>query len=266
LNSIIHKGKLVPDYLIHKLTAKSSVGHGVHSPFVYNFIREVIRENNEITPPSIIEKIHQDNLNSNIPISIQTLGAKSISLSENSKLGSVVRLSSVTPKIGKLLYRISHWVNPRYILEIGTSVGISTMYIAAATPFAKITTLEGNPDKIEQALKNFSLSSLNNITLIEGDFNLTLNMALSSQPRLDMVFFDGNHQTEPTLHYFKQCLELSHDKSVFIFDDIRWSKEMFNTWQIIKGHKSVSISIDLFNMGILFFREGISKQHFKVNF
>lgn len=266
MNSIIYKSKLVPNYLIHKLTAKSPVGHGVHSPFVYNFIRDVIRDDKNVTPPVLIEAIHKDNLGSNAPISLQTLGAKSLSLSESSALSSVVKHSSVTPKTGRLLYRISHWANPRYILEIGTSVGISTMYIASASPFAKTTTLEGNSDKVKQAHQNFSVAGLNNITLIEGDFNQTLNMALSAKPRLDLVFFDGNHQTEPTLHYFKQCLELSHDKSVFIFDDIRWSKEMFNTWQIIKKHKSVSVSIDLFSMGILFFREGIAKQHFKVNF
>ena len=266
MNSIIYKSKLAPNYLIHKLTAKSQVGHGVHSPFVYNFIRDVIREDSVAIPPEYIEAIHKNNLNSNAPISLQTLGAKSLSLKESSTLGNVVKQSSVSQKNGRLLYRISSWANPRYILEIGTSVGISTMYIAAASPFAKITTLEGNADKVEQARKNFSLADLNNITLIEGDFNLTLNMALSVKPRLDLVFFDGNHQTEPTLHYFKQCLELSHEKSVFIFDDIRWSKEMYNTWQILKKHNSVSISIDLFNMGILFFREGIAKQHFKVNF
>lgn len=256
----------MPNYLIHKLTAKSLVGHGVHSPFVFNFIRDVIRNDSNVEPPATIEKIHKQNLGSNSFISTNTFGAKSIALNENSSIGNVVKHSSVTPKIGKLLYRVSHWANPRYILEIGTSVGISTMYLSAGAPFSKVTTLEGNHDKIIQAQKNFLQADLKNISIVEGDFNQTLNVALSDIPRIDMVFFDGNHRTEPTLHYFMQCLEVSHEKTIFIFDDIRWSKEMFNTWQIIREHKAASISIDLFNIGILFFRKGIAKQHFKVNF
>jgi predicted O-methyltransferase YrrM len=85
---------------------------------------------------------------------------------------------------------------------------------------------------------------------------------LNSLPKLDLVFFDGNHQKVPTLDYFHHCLTKAHENSIFIFDDIHWSSEMDEAWQQIQGHEQVSLTIDLFQFGLVFFRKGIAKQHF----
>lgn len=266
MQSIIKNSKLVPEYLTYKLTAKSSGGYGIHSPFVYDFTREVVRQRRNFKIPKKLVTAHKDFLLSQKELNIGNWGAGSKSMDNSTTIGQIVKNSSVSPKLGGLLYRICQWANPQYILEIGTSVGVSTMYLASSNPGARIITLEGDVERIAIAKENLSELGIQNVEFLEGDIDITLSQVISSTPRLDVVFFDGNHRTEPTLRYFKQCSQLCHENTVFIFDDIRWSKEMFNTWKIICGHRSVSLSIDLFNVGIVFFRKGVVKQHFRINF
>ena len=78
----------------------------------------------------------------------------------------------------------------------------------------------------------------------------------------DLIYFDGNHQKKATLKYFNDCLPFINENSVFIFDDIRWTKDMLDAWQEISSHPKVSVSIDLFSIGLIFFRDQV-KEDFK---
>lgn len=140
------------------------------------------------------------------------------------------------------------------------------MYLASSNPKANIVTLEGDQRRAKVAQNSFDVFDLQNIKVIEGDFELGLSKAKEILPNVDLVFFDGNHKAEPTLRYFKQCSKIVHENTVFVFDDIRWSREMYNAWTVIANHQNVSLSIDLFSMGVVFFRKGIKKQHIKINF
>ena len=93
---------------------------------------------------------------------------------------------------------------------------------------------------------------------------MAVEKELKEHNQLDFVFFDGNHKKKPTLSYFKQCLEVAHEDSIFIFDDIYWSTEMTEAWQEIKKHPKVTLSIDCFEMGIVFFKKEQAKEHFTV--
>jgi predicted O-methyltransferase YrrM len=249
-----------------KIFAKSPAGHGIHSPLVYDFVRSVIYPTESNDQLKEIDWYHSWQMNSPLFIKQSDFGAGSKLENKYLPLGKLIRLSSVSPKLGHLLYRTANWLNAQNILEIGTSVGISTLYLAGARPDAKVVTLEGDTQRAMVARHSFDFLGYKNIKLIEGDFDLTLDSVIESVPKLDLVFFDGYHKAEPTLRYFKRCLESMHSETVFIFDDIRWSNEMFRAWQVIAKHHSVSVSIDLFNVGIVLFRKGIPKQHFKVNF
>ncbi len=101
---------------------------------------------------------------------------------------------------------------------------------------------------------------------MEGNFDKTLKPTLSSIDKLDWVFIDGNHQKEPTIRYFEQCLEKCTSDSVLLFDDIYWSKGMAEAWENIKQHPRVSVTLDLFQVGIVFIREGQSKQDFWIRY
>jgi predicted O-methyltransferase YrrM len=140
------------------------------------------------------------------------------------------------------------------------------MYLASACENGSVVTLEGEDSRIAIANSSIKRLGLNNVVFLQGNFQQTLPLALESVPKLDFVFFDGNHTKEATLNYFNLCLSKVHENSVFVFDDIRWNDEMYEAWNEIVENLSVTISIDLFKMGIVFFRKGIIKQHFNINY
>jgi len=160
-------------------------------------------------------------------------------------------------------YLLSASDSPERVLEIGTSLGIATTYMASGAPQATITTLEGCPETAQIAKEYFQKQNLNNINVIIGEFDQSLDQISKSKP-FDLIFFDGNHQKEATIRYFKKCLELAHDQSIFIFDDIHWSKGMEAAWEEIKNHKKVSMTVDTYKWGLVFFSKGREKQHFTI--
>lgn len=195
------------------------------------------------------------------------LGAGSHVQNKTSKsIKEVVNSAAKPPKYAQLLFRLVDHFQPATILELGTSLGISSAYMAIANSKSKVTTIEGCEKIASVAKQNFKKSGLKNIEQIVGNFDEVLPEILKKTERLDFVFFDGNHRKEPTLNYFKQCLEKAVESSVFIFDDIYWSAEMKEAWQEIKKNERVTVSIDLFYMGIVFFRKEQVKEHFIIRY
>lgn len=266
MNNITQNFRLAQEYIHFKCTAKSAAGFGIHSPFVYDFVRKVVSPCKNIVPVNEVNWFRKWQVNTSIKLAPSCFGAGSKQQKKPEKLAKVIRTSSVSKKTGAFLYRLAKWANATNILEIGTSVGVSTMYLASSNPNTNIVTLEGDVRRTKIAQSSFETFGFQNIKIIEGDFELGLNKAKELLPNVDIVFFDGNHKAEPTLRYFKKCSEIVHENTIFVFDDIRWSKEMYNAWTVIANHQNVSISIDLFSMGIVFFRKGIKKQHLKINF
>ena len=266
MGNISQNFRLAQEFIHFRCTAKSATGFGIHSPFVYEFAQKVLNPSNNIAPLKEVDWFRNWQVDTPIEVAPSSFGAGSKNRGKSEKLAQVIRNSSVSKKNGALLYRLAQWTNAVNILEIGTSVGVSTMYLASSSPNANVITLEGDSRRARLAQNSFDLFDLQNIKIIEGDFEISLNEAIKSLPKVDLVFFDGNHKAEPTLRYFKSCLEIAHDNTVFVFDDIRWSKEMNKTWSVIANHQNVNLSIDLFSMGIVFFRKGMKKQHIKINF
>jgi predicted O-methyltransferase YrrM len=183
-------------------------------------------------------------------------------------ISEIAERSLKSEKYGQLLFRLVNHFKPNTILELGTSLGISTAYLASANPNSKVITIEGCPNIASEAKKNFEILGLKNIESVIGNFDSVLPAALCQLPTADckLVFFDGNHKKEPTLRYFNQCLELADNTSVFIFDDIHWSNEMEEAWEEIKSHPQVTVTIYLFFLGLVFFRKEQVKQNFIVRF
>jgi predicted O-methyltransferase YrrM len=156
--------------------------------------------------------------------------------------------------------------SPEHTLELGTSLGITTLYLSLPKQQNQIITLEGCPETAALALANFRRLKRTNIELLSGEFSDTLPLALKKLPRLDLVYFDGNHRKEPTLNYFETCLPQATEDSIFIFDDIHWDPGMESAWEEIKKHHRVSLTIDLFELGLVFFRRGMVKQDFVLKY
>jgi predicted O-methyltransferase YrrM len=155
---------------------------------------------------------------------------------------------------------------PVNLLELGTSLGISTAYMSKASPTKKIITIEGSENIANIAIDNFNRLNISNIQVITGNFDIQLPKLLQNTSTFDFVFFDGNHRKQPTLSYFELCLQHKHNDSVFVFDDIHWSDEMEEAWESIKQSPEVTVTIDLFFIGLVFFRKESTKEHFIIRF
>jgi predicted O-methyltransferase YrrM len=248
-------------FLRYKLVSSNS--HHLHSPFVFDLYNNVIKDENPFYIFNLIESVRARMLLSDDEITVHDLGTGGDRSSHKKLSLSTIAKHSVKPaKYGQLLFRLVNKFHPEYIVELGTSLGITTMYLAAPHSDSKVITIEGCEETAAIAKKNFQLSRLKNIQQITGEFGECLPEALAQIPRTDFVFFDGNHRKEATLAYFQLCLAKHQEHSVFVFDDIHWSGEMNEAWKIIQQHEDVTLTIDLFALGIVFFRTGFPKQHF----
>jgi len=246
--------------------------HGTHSAFVYEFYQKVIDGDREYYDFAPIEHLRSMLIQSDEEINVVDFGAggdgkhfDKLSVAQR-KVSDIASRSAVHAKQGRVLFRLTNFMQPKTMLEIGTSLGISSLYQAKACPKANFITMEGSPETAKLASKNFQLLKAGNIKQVIGNFDETLPQVLKTITSLDYVFFDGNHKKEPTLNYFKQCLPLATDNSVFIFDDIRWSPGMYSAWQEIIKEPSATATIDLFSFGLVFFRKGQVKQHFTLKY
>ncbi|WEK35341.1 MAG: class I SAM-dependent methyltransferase [Candidatus Pseudobacter hemicellulosilyticus] len=260
--------QLAQKFIRYYLTASNGKGHGVHSPFVYEFIVHVLNDTTVYDAYSRVENLRNTMLTEKDLIEVEDMGAGSTSMkSRQRSIAAIARHAAKPAKWAQLLYRIVNYYQPETIIELGTSLGISTAYMALANPHGYVMTAEGSPSIAAEATRNFIEMGLNNVELMEGHFDETLPEMLQKLTPLDMAFIDGNHRKKPTLQYFEQILEHTHNFSVIILDDIHWSKEMEQAWDTIRQHPRVRLTIDLFFVGLVFFREEFKeKQHFSIRF
>ncbi len=240
--------------------------HGIHSSFIYDLVTKCFYSNQKILIQQFnqIHKYQQSLLKNKQTINVTDFGAGSRVFNSNTRrISAIAKNAGISNKRAKLLVKIVQYFNPRNILEIGTSLGIGTACLSIGNPKSKITSLEGCPETAKIAIRQFKKFNLNNIEVKIGNFETTLPTALLNK-KYDLIYFDGNHQKEATIDYFEKCLLTSHNDSVFIFDDIHWSKGMEDAWNYIKDHNKVTVSIDTFQWGIVFFRKEQPKEHFVI--
>jgi predicted O-methyltransferase YrrM len=241
---------------------KSKTKYGVHSPFVFSFITKSIEK---ALPKSLTDNLNEyrsDLLLNRDVIEVTDYGAGSkIFKSNQREVGKIAKYAGISRAKAKLLQQIVYYFKPKTIIELGTSLGIATAAMQIANPLSKIISIEGCPKTADQAKKNLSKHRLNNIEIIIGEFSKVLPNVLQDN-QFDFFYFDGNHQKQATLDYFLICLDAIHNDSIFVFDDIHWSKEMEEAWSLIIKHQKVTVSIDLFHLGLVFFRKEQPKQDF----
>lgn len=242
-------------------------GHGIHSPFAYNLVSGIFR--NKIDPGIVfnVEKIRNRLLTDTRSITVNDLGAGSDKFKTSlRKVSEIARYSAVPKKYGLLLSNMAEAFGKPLILEFGTSLGISTMYMAASCGNSIVVTMEGCRETSEIARSNFRDARFTNIRLINGSFENILPQVQSEKITPGLVFIDGNHRKEPLLRYFGQVADMSDNNSVVIVDDINYSREMADAWTEIKNHKSVTLSVDIFRMGIVFFRKELTHCNYVVRY
>ncbi|MCX3265824.1 O-methyltransferase [Pedobacter agri] len=257
--------QFITDYLKHRLTAKTR--HGTHSPFVYKLADEVIYDFTDKSPYQSIEQQRKKLFSDDSTITVTDLGAGShLNKNRNKKVSQIAKNALKSPRLAKLIYRLAQNTQPKTVIELGTCLGITSSYLAKACPDGEVITIEGCPQTAEVAKHNFQDLDLTNIELHVGNFDLILPDIIAKQPTLDFVYIDGNHRKEATLNYFKLCLPKVTENSLLIFDDIYWSQGMKEAWEEIKNHPDVTVTIDLFWIGLVYFKKGQAKEHFKLKF
>ena len=255
----------ISDYLKHRLTAKSR--HGTHSPFVYKLTDEVIYDFKSKNDYKSIEEQRKKLFNDDSLVTVTDLGAGShLNKNRTKKVSQIAKNALKSPALAQLIYRLAKDTNPKSVIELGTCLGITTAYLSKACPKAEVITIEGCPETAKVAYSNFKELDLGNVELQVGNFDVLLPEVIAQAEKLDFVYIDGNHRKEATLNYFNWCLPKIHENSLLIFDDIYWSKGMKEAWQEIKNHPEVVVTIDLFWIGLVYFRKGQAKEHFKIKF
>ncbi|MGX5688707.1 O-methyltransferase [Arcticibacter tournemirensis] len=257
--------QLVKSFIKHRLKAKTR--HGVHSPFVYHLIDKIIYDFRPRAEYNDIEQLRRRLLSDQRTISITDLGAGS--LVNNNKQKQVKQLAKnalKSPSLAQLIYRLTNEQKPRNIIELGTCLGLTTSYLSKAAPDAEVISIEGCPETAALAKENLNSLNIKNVSILTGNFDDILPEVIDRSPFIDVLFVDGNHRKEATLDYFNQSLPKTHEGTLMIFDDIYWSKGMEEAWQEIKDHPQVTVTIDLFWIGLVFFRKEQVKEHFKVKF
>jgi len=243
--------RLYPLQSYIKFRTRSKNRHSVHSPFVFDMCQKVLRVKKQVIDTEEIEVFRKEFLQSDEIISVEDLGAGS---------------KSISPHQCEMMSRLIAYYKPDVILEIGTSLGISTAYMAKSNTNAIVYTMEGSENIILQASSLFKKLRINNIQPILGNFDERLPILLEDLSDINFAFIDGNHTYENTVNYFNQILTKSNNDTIIVIDDIYWSKPMTKAWKEIKDHERTRTTIDLYYFGIVLLREEMSKEHFMLKY
>lgn len=243
---------------------KSINQNRVITQFVLNLLTKCFYKKTDLYKSTKFIHYKKELLKNKSTIRVTDFGAGStIFSSQQRQISKIAQIAGITNKRANLLIRFIEYTKPKNILEIGTSLGLATSAMAISSSNSNITTLEGCPETAKIAQQQFKKFKLENINLIVGDFSETLPKILKEN-NFDFIYFDGNHQKKATLTYFNYCQASANENSIFIFDDIYWSKEMHEAWSKIKKHPKVTITINTFQWGIVFFKKQQNKEHFTI--
>jgi len=243
--------------------------HGVHSPFVFNLLTKCFYDKRSKPEYSILKNYRKSLLENKSFIDVTDFGAGSkVFKSNRRQISKIAKTAGISPKRAELLFRVTNYFQPKKVLEIGTSLGLATSALALGNPKAKIITLEGCPETANQCQLQFQKFNFNNVDSVITEFenylqDIKLRLKTETE-NFDLIYFDGNHSKKATLAYFDLLLTTITNDSVWIFDDIHWSRDMEEAWEAIKNHPKVTVTIDTFQWGFVFFRYEQEKEHFVI--
>ena len=241
-------------YLSHRMRTANSKGHGVHSPFFFDFIQHVLPDTGPLPEFEKPERYRRELLGDDTIFSRIDLGSGSRKPMQSVAIRSIAQRALQPPRRARLLYRILKHYSPGVVLELGTCFGVTTEYLAMAQPTQPVYTLEGDPFIAQKARARFQQDGFTHIESIIGNFDEVLSDVLRKIGSIGFVWLDGNHRKEPTLRYLDQLLPYLSEESILVFDDIYWSKGMQEAWRSIQQHPRVGATIDLFWFGIVLLR------------
>jgi len=236
------------------------------NPYLLDLYNKVINNAEKIEGSEFLEEIRNNLLFKKSFIDVIDFGAMANKRSDKRRIKDITAQSISDKRKCHFFYHLIKFINPQIVIELGTSFGINTMYMSMAAPQAKVYTIEGCSQTMAIAKTNFEDHNFNNIFTTNATFDVALPDILNKIEKLDFIFFDGNHLKEPTLRYFEMSLPYAHNDTILVFDDIHWSPEMNSAWNTIRKNKQLTVTIDLFYFGIVFFKNELPKQHLTLRY
>jgi predicted O-methyltransferase YrrM len=235
--------------------------YNVQSPFLYDFVTNVLDTNKKYYAFDKIENERHRLKHTSATIAFKDFGSgSSVLKGHNLKIAAIAKTALSDPGKCRILFQLVNHYNCAHILELGTSLGISSAYLASANHKASIITMEGDENIARTAAEVHNILGIKNTVIVTGSFKNNISNVLSNIPQIDLAFIDGHHEKSATLYYFEQIIKKCNPQSILVFDDIYWSEGMTQAWQEIIKHDLVTLSIDLFDIGIVFLKKDLSKQ------
>ncbi len=263
MQSVLNMLHILKSYINFLWHSKNE--HGVHSPFVFDLVTKCFYDKKNYPEYSILKNYRNSLLQNNNTIEVTDFGAGSRVFKSNIRaINQIAKNAGISPKRAQLLFRIVKYFKPENILEIGTSLGLATSALSLGNKNSKISTLEGCPNTIAIAKTQLQKFNFNTIEYVNAEFSSYLSNCQLKTENCQLIYFDGNHSKKATLEYFELLLPKITNDSVWIFDDIHWSSDMEEAWKIIQNNPKVTVTIDTFQWGIVFFRSEQEKEHFVI--
>jgi predicted O-methyltransferase YrrM len=245
---------------------KASTRYQIHSPFVFELVNAVLEDTRYYYAFTEVERLRRQMLHSKVEIEQEDFGTGGKKQRiQRRRIAEVARKSASSPTQGRMLFRLVQHLQPKTMVELGSSLGVGTAYLASAASHARLVSLEGCAQTAAVAKSNLELLGIKNVILQTGPFEKTLEPVLSREKSVDLFFFDGNHRAEPTLRYFEACLKHATPQTLFVFDDMYWSSEMTGLWKQLQKHPKVTLTLDFFDLSLLCINPDFKEiQHFRI--
>ena len=247
------------EYIKYRWNARTL--HGIHSPFIFDFMEKASKLRPNVRDEMVIKNFVFKQRRNRKKLEIKDYGAKSKKLDQYRSIDQIFKTSSSFGKNGILLFRICMHFKPQNILELGTSIGMGSLYMHLANPKSRLISIEGCPETHSIAKDNLKTYP---IELINNTFKNAIQTF--SQEKFDLVFIDGHHNGKALLEYMDALMQYTHDNTIFVLDDIRWSHSMLDSWNKLSGAQTYHLSLDFFRMGVLIRRPQQMKENFILRF
>ncbi|MDI9338927.1 MAG: class I SAM-dependent methyltransferase [Sediminibacterium sp.] len=259
------KWQRITDYLNYRVKARTL--HGLHSPFVYKLVETLIEDKGcTFSAFERLDAVRQQLLNDATLLQIEDLGAGSNVLKQKERrVKDIARYGITRKRFSEFYFKLINYFDYRQVVELGTSLGLNTLYMANAGRKPEVYSIEGSGALHYYAQTLITAEGVTNVQLIQGNFDEQFPALLRRLPKLDFLLVDGNHTYEATLRYFTMALPYVHEHTLLVFDDIYWSEGMKRAWMEIKRHPRVSVSLDFYYCGLVFFKSGFKEPlHFYI--
>ena len=250
-------------YITHFMSSRNNYGHGIHSPYIFNFVQSTLHCEHAYYCFNKIENIRKQNASNKSEVHITDFGTG------NNRISTVAKITNTalqSKKNAQLLFKIANYIKAENILELGTSLGITTAYLVSHSSKCNCISFEGAEEIVQIAKKNHNILGIRNIKIINGDINKTLAKSIAAYTTFDLIYIDANHNYASLMQYYEEILNKTHENSVVVIDDIYWSDGMRKAWEEIKNHPATTCTIDIYHMGIVFYKPFLHKENFKIVF